>query len=165
MSQRTRTATATLLFVICAACHGKVAAQPASTLRHLHVAGDEFHDLRSAFLIDAGFVSYSPAQPLGVQLKRHFEVVIAILEANGESSLRRILGELFTTTKDGFSSKAQCLGWLRDRRLRQIEELRRYAEQGRFPHNHRFLNPVPVFVDSSNVACAVGHLLLQSGES
>ena len=51
-------------------------------------------------------------------------------------------------------------------RARHIETLRRYREQGVFPHNHVVSDRrVPVFIDEHGTHCAVGHLIAQSGKT
>lgn len=44
-----------------------------------------------------------------------------------------------------------------------IGRLRAYADAGRFPQNHVLNYRNPVFIDEHNTACAVGHLMRESG--
>jgi hypothetical protein len=54
----------------------------------------------------------------------------------------------------------------RANRAHHIEVLRRYREQGEFPHNHVVSDRrVPVFIDPHGTHCAVGHLMAMSGAS
>ncbi len=49
-------------------------------------------------------------------------------------------------------------------RHRNLEVLEAYRERGRFPQNNgKHARHTPIFVDSSNTACAVGYLMRQSG--
>ena len=73
--------------------------------------------------------------------------------------LDRVARDLRTHTPAALSAaqrraRAQTLDWLDE-----------YRAQGRFPHNHvRPGERVPVFVDPHGTPCAVGYLLLRSGE-
>ena len=44
-----------------------------------------------------------------------------------------------------------------------LKELKQYALEGRFPLNHSLEQRTPFFIDHQGTACAVGHLLRQSG--
>jgi len=46
-----------------------------------------------------------------------------------------------------------------------LDELNRYQETARFPINRMSLQPTPIFVDDAYTACAVGDLLLATGET
>lgn len=53
-----------------------------------------------------------------------------------------------------------------DQRLRRealLEELRRYRDKGRFPHNEVVPGRSPIFIDAEGRPCAVGHLMISSG--
>lgn len=50
-------------------------------------------------------------------------------------------------------------------RVETITWLGEYRDAGRFPHNHVTSGRTPVFVDPHGTPCAVGYLLLRSGES
>ena len=53
---------------------------------------------------------------------------------------------------------------LRRARLLNLERLREYAGRGIFPRNRRFRGDlVPHFIDGRGRACAVGHLMIESG--
>jgi len=49
------------------------------------------------------------------------------------------------------------------KRLEMLDQLHRYAAQGRFPQNHTLETRTPFFIDQYGTACAVGHLLIESG--
>jgi hypothetical protein len=76
------------------------------------------------------------------QIQTHLAAVIARLEARDVSDL----------------SDAQ-----RAERNRNIATLSDYAAAGRFPRNLESLVPTPVFIDDTGTACAVGHLMVESG--
>ncbi|MBK9765282.1 MAG: T9SS type A sorting domain-containing protein [Flavobacteriales bacterium] len=44
-----------------------------------------------------------------------------------------------------------------------LQELDRYADQGRFPQNHVLPYRNPIFIDPNGTACAVGQLMIASG--
>jgi hypothetical protein len=50
-------------------------------------------------------------------------------------------------------------------RSQLLDTLRAYWQAGRFPQNTRHPNRQPYFVDDRSTACAVGYLLLSSGEA
>lgn len=50
-------------------------------------------------------------------------------------------------------------------RLSLLDALHDYALQGRFPKNHSLKDRTPFFIDVHGTACAVGHLLIESGEN
>ncbi len=58
---------------------------------------------------------------------------------------------------------AQLETVLRKNRQLQIRRLKEYAQAGKFPKNTGFSLARPIFVDASNTACAVGHLMRESG--
>ena len=43
-------------------------------------------------------------------------------------------------------------------------DLERYADRGRFPQNHVLPFRNPIFIDPQNTACAVGQLIIESGD-
>jgi len=45
-----------------------------------------------------------------------------------------------------------------------IQGLERYADNGRFPQNHVLPFRNPIFIDPNNTACAVGQLIIESGD-
>lgn len=48
-------------------------------------------------------------------------------------------------------------------RTRALAVLERYAEQARFPRNYILPYRNPIFIDRHGTACAVGHLMIESG--
>lgn len=48
-------------------------------------------------------------------------------------------------------------------RLQRLDELHAYAEAGLFPQNYSLEKRTPFFIDVHGTACAVGHLLIESG--
>jgi|GEM_PF-3719473 len=53
----------------------------------------------------------------------------------------------------------------RKKRLALLDTLRDYCDRGIFPENSYHSTVTPYFIDIHNVACAVGHLIRQSGHS
>lgn len=45
-----------------------------------------------------------------------------------------------------------------------LQDLERYADNGRFPQNHVLPFRNPIFIDPHNTACAVGQLIIESGD-
>ena len=127
-------------------------------------------DLRSAYLLRAGVVSYDPTDraPRGLerQLKRHFDVVIGLLLASTPRSIETALARL-ETADDHTWSKAERT----DRRERlmamryvQLRRLAAYRDRGLFPLNEgQSTEPAPIFVDEHDTACAVGQLMRWAG--
>ncbi len=76
------------------------------------------------------------------QIQAHFAMVIDRLEAADTS---------------GLSSATLA------RRGEQIAELAAYSAAGVFPINRSLKFPSPIFIDDSGRACAVGHLMIESG--
>ncbi|MEM8711492.1 MAG: hypothetical protein AAGG01_11105 [Planctomycetota bacterium] len=76
------------------------------------------------------------------QIQAHFARVIERLEQRDVSGLR-----------------AEVL----ERRRAQIAELADYSAAGIFPRNEHLAIPSPVFIDAGGRACAVGHLMIESG--
>jgi hypothetical protein len=113
---------------------------------------------RTAFLGDEGARVRS--------LQRHFEIVLAILGNRTERSVEQALARLETSRGDQWSA-SERVNWrtrlLAEREL-NLERLRLYRDRGRFPRNeHAADRAVPVFVDNYDTACAVGHLMRESG--
>lgn len=53
---------------------------------------------------------------------------------------------------------------LQAERARNLDRLHAYRLAGLFPHNPEFIGErVPFFIDADGVACAVGHLVIESG--
>ena len=127
-------------------------------------------DLRSAYLMRAGVVSYgvTDRSPQGLerQLKRHFDVVIGLLLASAPRSIETALARL-EKAGDHSWSKAERSDW-RDKlmamRYVQLRRLAAYRDRGVFPLNEgQSIQPVPIFVDDHDTACAVGQLMQWSG--
>jgi hypothetical protein len=75
-----------------------------------------------------------------------------------QAHLEHVAGLLLARHTEGMSSE------LRRVRLLNIERLRDYARRGIFPRNRRFRGDlVPHFIDGRGRACAVGHLMIESG--
>jgi hypothetical protein len=102
------------------------------------------------------------------QLQRHFDVVLAALVANFDRSLDIALVRLERARGEHWSVRMRS-AWrqtLAERRLVNMQRLRLYQLRGVFPQNEHVADrAVPVFVDNYNTACAVGHLMRQSGWS
>lgn len=76
-----------------------------------------------------------------------------------EGHLDRVSHELRTTPTPSLSLRQ------RSARAETIEWLDEYRAAGSFPHNHVLPGErIPVFVDPHGTPCAVGYLLLRSGE-
>jgi hypothetical protein len=126
--------------------------------------------LRSAYLIRAGIVRYDARDmsPQGVQrqLKRHFDVVIALLIAGTPEHVELALDRLEVSLQKSWTA-AERDAWRRqllDSRRLQIARLVAYRNHGQFPLNEGHASgAIPIFVDAHDTACAVGHLMRQSG--
>jgi hypothetical protein len=126
--------------------------------------------LRSAFFLRAtGFdrsATASSFSDLRRQLQQHFDLVLAALAANSSRSLEIALDRLETARGDNWSSEEREV-WreaLGRRRLVNMWRLRLYQLRGRFPQNEHVADrAVPIFVDNHDTACAVGHLMRESG--
>ncbi len=129
-----------------------------------------FPQLRSAALLRATGrqirLQPSTAAQRRHELQRHFNVVLQILEANMEDSIRIALDRLEDFRQEDWTV-AQRQHWsnsLRDSRVAQIIRLDLYRMRGRFPQNeHHAQLAIPIFVDHYGTACAVGHLMRESG--
>jgi uncharacterized protein YjbI with pentapeptide repeats len=99
-------------------------------------------------------------------LRAHFSQVISILHEQSEKSLVVAVERLRKAHGDGWSrtERERWSTMLRVNRALQIERLRQYARRGLFPINeHHSSGPIPIFVDRHDTACAVGHLMRESG--
>lgn len=95
---------------------------------------------------------FAPASPfergadfgadIAPQIQRHFAEVIEQLESKDVSSLDEDT---------------------RTRRREHIDVLSVYAARGQFPLNDQRSYPTPVFIDDAGTACAVAHLMVESG--
>jgi hypothetical protein len=127
-------------------------------------------DLQSAFYLRGSGRDHAvPAitsAAMQAQLRRHFTLVLATLAGNSERSLavavarlERARGETWTGAERSTWRNALAL-----RRLENLRRLRLYQLRGRFPHNEHVADrTVPIFVDNHDTACAVGHLMRESG--
>jgi hypothetical protein len=126
--------------------------------------------LRSAsFLRDHRLdTSGSPGTSAGLrrQLQRHFDVVLAALSVDFDRSLDVALARLQRARGQSWSAAERSV-WrhtLANRRLVNMQRLRLYQLRGVFPQNEgQADHAVPIFVDNYDTACAVGHLMRDSG--
>lgn len=137
-------------------------AHPAGVLR--------LNDLRSAYLLRLGLVRYDAnpqsSERIRVQLRRHFDVVLGLLLAGTHTSIETALDRLEAASAYSWSPRERD-SWrsqLLANRYAQIARLRDYRDRGLFPLNEgQAAQPVPIFVDRNDTACAVGHLMRVSG--
>jgi len=122
-------------------------------------------DLRSAYLLRAGHVSYdrdrSP-QSLQRQLQRHFDIVLTILRASTQHSIEIAVARIESKCDHRWSEseRARWAQKLLMARWIQLQRLAIYRDRGRFPINSGIADrPVPIFVDEQDTACAVGQLM------
>ena len=73
--------------------------------------------------------------------------------------LRLVREHLLAHTPEGLSAEQL------DARLELLDDLGSYAERGSFPQNHVLPYRNPVFIDPDHTACAVGQLMIESGNS
>jgi len=127
-------------------------------------------ELRSAFLLRASGADRVAEAGGGRQrqarLRRHFELVLSVLIERSPASLTTAVDRLEQSRDEQWDAN-QRAAWrkkLATARLTQLERLQRYARRGLFPFNeHVAGRAVPVFVDNYDTACAVGHLMRESG--
>ncbi|MEM7235193.1 MAG: hypothetical protein AAF517_23645, partial [Planctomycetota bacterium] len=86
--------------------------------------------------------TYDPQFDTTAQIQQHLFSVVDQLETRGVSNLN---------------------DQQRANRRQHIEVLARYAEAGVFPQNDVCSDMTPIFIDSAGRACAVGHLMIESG--
>jgi hypothetical protein len=95
-------------------------------------------------------------------LQDHFGVVLALLQASTHRSIETALERLEATQSTVWSSSERA-AWRKSllvARFLQLHRLADYCERGRFPINDGLAcNPLPIFVDGRDTACAVGHLM------
>ena len=127
-------------------------------------------DLRSAYLVRAGVVNYDATdrspQGLERQLQRHFDVVIGLLLASTPHSIETALARLEMTDDHTWSKteRTDRREKLMSMRHLQLRRLAAYRDRGLFPLNEgQSVQPVPIFVDEHDAACAVGQLMRWSG--
>ncbi|WP_405282473.1 hypothetical protein V3331_09905 [Gaopeijia maritima] len=78
--------------------------------------------------------------------------------ARVRAHLEGVLEQLRTSPPAGLDAPQRAA------RAETIEWLAEYTERGRYPHNHVTAVTSPIFVDPHGTPCAVGYLLLRSGE-
>ena len=124
-------------------------------------------ELRSAFLVR----QMAAAEPMdNLQhrelLQQHFDAVLARLIRNTEASIATAVDRLECHNNACWSAatRNRIAANLRRQRGLNLRRLQAYAQQGRFPQNEgQSPVPLPIFVDSHDTACAVGHLMRLSG--
>ena len=124
--------------------------------------------IQSAGPLRAGTVD--PIRPASAKaevnrIRRHFEAVLALLEDQRDASLEIALDRL-ERSRPGKWSAAERERWraqLTSNRARQRAVLEAYQAGGRFPINTVSSELTPIFVDERDTACAVGHLMRESG--
>lgn len=126
--------------------------------------------LRSAFLLrlsgqERHFACETPEQARA-ELQQHFDAVLEMLAENSAHSLEIALARLEAARGETWST-VEYSKWaerLAARRAVNIRRLELYQQRGLFPQNeHVGDRAVPVFVDNYDTACAVGHLMRESG--
>lgn len=124
-------------------------------------------NLRSAFLIRSGSANYAATQDDAVsQLQAHFDAVVGVLEKSREASLAQAVWRLEQRATILWSDQDRLRAHqqLSESRDQNIANLKAYRDRGRFPINDLGLGyPTPIFVDARDTACAVGHLMRESG--
>jgi len=73
--------------------------------------------------------------------------------------LHRVRTTLASRTPEGLSAEQMAA------RTALLEDLDRYADRGRFPQNLVLPYRNPVFIDPQHTACAVGQLMIESGDA
>jgi hypothetical protein len=126
--------------------------------------------LRSAFLLRASGEDTQdnrlpPAQEVQ-RLDDHFDAVLELLAGRRDAALEIALNRLETRRGEHWSASERDV-WrqrLATERETNLARLRDYQRRRRFPVNeHDDQRAVPVFVDHYDTACAVGHLMRESG--
>jgi hypothetical protein len=128
--------------------------------------------LRSAFIQRAtGFDRSPPPATFAArqrELRDHFDAVLSLLVANTPRSLETALDRLEQRRGEDWSNDERVM-WrqrLAEERLTNVRRLHRYQRRGLFPINQHVADrAAPVFVDNYDTACAVGHLMRESGWS
>jgi hypothetical protein len=130
----------------------------------------QLSDLRSAYLVRAGYVRYDAhrrsSAGIREQLRNHFDVVIGVLLTSTPHSVDLAIARLEASARQVWTDEERAT-WrrqlLKNRNI-QILRLAAYRDRGRFPLNEgQAAGPVPIFVDRYETACAVGHLMRLSG--
>ena len=126
--------------------------------------------LKSAYLLRENLVGWAGTEPtvtaIRTALQSHFDAVLERLTSQEKSSIELALTRLETYRGKTWSS-SQREFWrselTRYRRL-NVDRLARYRDRGLFPQNEGHADfSVPIFVDRHDTACAVGHLMRESG--
>jgi hypothetical protein len=133
-------------------------------------AAPSIAQLRSAFYLRGtgldGAVRSTTAAERQESLRGHFDFVLATLASRSERSLDVALDRLQFHRGELWSADERA-AWghtLAVRRAVNIRRLRAYQQRGLFPQNEGQANhAVPIFVDAHDTACAVGHLMRESG--
>ncbi len=143
--------------------------QPVACVKTIHL---NLSDLRSAYLVRAGEVHYDATAntPEGAkaQLQRHFDTVIGLLLVTTERSIDTALARLEAADDHSWTDaeRAEWKKQLLSSRYLQLQRLGFYRDRGQFPQNEgQSAEPVPIFVDKHDTACAVGQLMRWSGWS
>ena len=108
----------------------------------------------------------SSAQHERASIIRHFDAVLELLIAQTQPSLNAALTRLEHSEGVDWNAteRQRRRELLLQRRWQNIARLRAYQRLGRFPKNDNDpRQPQPIFVDMHDTACAVGHLMRQSG--
>jgi len=95
-------------------------------------------------------------------LQRHFDVVIEILLASTQHSITTAVARLEAQSDHTWSGieRDRCYQRLLAARRVQLQRLAAYRDRGVFPVNPGYTDqPVPIFVDMHDTACAVGQLM------
>ncbi|QDT01460.1 hypothetical protein [Adhaeretor mobilis] len=124
--------------------------------------------LRSAYLLRVKDLRQPSANSVErIQcLQRHFDAVIEQLQHDETVALEVALQRLEQHRQEKWtpSERDHWLAKLAKQRAQQIARLRVYQQRGLFPQNEYDTQcALPIFVDSDNTACAVGHLMRMSG--
>ena len=85
------------------------------------------------------------------------EAYVGFERARVREHLARVEEELRASDTTWLSAQ------LRDARARNLDRLRDYTARGDFPINDRLPGTAPFFIDARGTACAVGHLMIESG--
>lgn len=133
-------------------------------------AGVQLNSLRSAHLQRA----LGELQPINRRdidsikhdLQSHFNSVLELLDGNASVSLEVALSRLEQQQGVKWSSDQRNYWktFLSRNRSQNIQRLIAYRNRGLFPQNEgHSLKAIPIFVDRHDTACAVGHLMRESG--
>jgi hypothetical protein len=99
-------------------------------------------------------------------LQTHFDAVLELLEKHSDISLQVALIRLEKQQGVRWTAKQRDYWrtFLTEQRALNMQRLIAYRDRGLFPQNEgHSLKAVPIFVDRHDTACAVGHLMRESG--